>query len=52
MKRGEGDPWKRVRAVAGRSHKDRQRISRDKVAEIKKERYSGKNGDGSVTGTE
>lgn len=42
MKRGEGDPWKRVRVVAGRSHKDRQRISRDKVAEIKKERYRGK----------
>lgn len=38
MKRDEGDPRRRVGAVVGRSHKDRQRISREKVAEIKHKR--------------
>lgn len=42
MKRDEGDPRRRVGAVVGRSHKDRQRISRDKVAEIKDKRCRAK----------
>lgn len=42
MKRDEGDPRRGVGAAVGRSHKDRQRISREKVAEIKDKRCRGR----------
>lgn len=38
MKRGEGDPWKRVRVGGGVAHKDRQRISRGSAIHKKESR--------------